>query len=113
MTRRASLLPVLFAGLFALSVAADEKADAAKSKKALQEIGEFIGQWNLDAKPAKGPSWKETPTFGFVGRQAGDTGDGLLELLGGAWDTLKGHGHGRRPPVEHSPLRGPELTMSG
>ena len=65
MTRLASLLPVLFAGLFALSVAADEKADAAKSKKALQEIGEFIGQWNLDAKPAKGPSWKETPTFGW------------------------------------------------
>lgn len=65
MNRRALFAPLLLAGLFACSVAADEKADAAKAKKALQEIGEFIGQWNLDAKPAKGSSWKETPTFGW------------------------------------------------
>ena len=65
MTRRALLFLALLAGLFACTVAADEKADAAKAKKALQEIGEFIGQWNLDAKPAKGSSWIEKPTFGW------------------------------------------------
>lgn len=52
-------------GFVVCSVTADEKADAAKAKKALQEVGEFIGMWNLDAKPSKGASWRETPIFGW------------------------------------------------
>lgn len=65
MFRYSILLPSLIAGLFACSVLADEKADGAKSKKALQDLGEFIGKWNLDARPASGSSWKESPTFGW------------------------------------------------
>jgi hypothetical protein len=65
MTQRALFAPILLAGLFACTLTADEKADAAKAKKALQDVGEFVGMWNLDAKPAKGSSWKETPTFGW------------------------------------------------
>ena len=42
-------------GLFALTVAAaDTKADAAKVKKGLQNIGEFVGQWNLIADSTTG-----------------------------------------------------------
>lgn len=65
MNRRLFLAPTLLAGLLLGSLAADDKADAAKAKKALQDVGEFIGQWNLDAKPAKGQSWKETATWGW------------------------------------------------
>jgi YHS domain len=56
---------LLFAGLLGSIVIADEKADAAKAKKALQDVGEFIGSWKLDAKPPKGPSWSETVTWGW------------------------------------------------
>lgn len=65
MSRRLLLLPALLTGLLVCAVSADDKADAAKAKKALQEVGEFVGQWNLDAKPAKGSSWKETATWGW------------------------------------------------
>lgn len=65
MNLRTILAATLVTALLTGSLAADEKADAAKSRKALQEIGEFIGQWNLDAKPSKGTSWKESPTFGW------------------------------------------------
>ena len=65
MNRRLLFVPALFAGLFFGTAVGDEKADAAKAKKALQEVGEFIGQWNLDARPAKGTSWKETATWGW------------------------------------------------
>jgi hypothetical protein len=65
MFTRLFFAPVIAVGLIACSIAADDKADSAKAKKALQEIGEFIGHWNLDAKPSKGSSWKETPTFGW------------------------------------------------
>jgi YHS domain-containing protein len=56
-------------GLFALTlVAADTKTDAAKAKKGLQELGEFVGQWNLTADSkttGKLISWKETITFSW------------------------------------------------
>ncbi|QEL18495.1 YHS domain-containing protein [Limnoglobus roseus] len=65
MNRRLLLVPALLAGMFFGLATADDKANAAKAKKALQDVGEFIGQWNLDARPAKGSSWKETATWGW------------------------------------------------
>jgi YHS domain-containing protein len=58
-------------GLTALSVAQDKKAkpeDQAKAKKALQEVQEFIGQWNLEGTQkvgAKTEAWKEKVTWGW------------------------------------------------
>jgi hypothetical protein len=66
MPRRVLPFVVLFAGLSA--TAADPKADAAKAKAALQEVGDFVGQWNLTAETkATGrlTSWKETATWGW------------------------------------------------
>jgi hypothetical protein len=58
----------LLALMTGLAVAADSPKDAEKSKEALQELGEFIGQWksngegSVDGKPA---IWKETWEFGW------------------------------------------------
>jgi YHS domain-containing protein len=44
----------------------DAKSDAAKTKKALQDLGEFIGQWNLTGETkssGKLQSWKETANW--------------------------------------------------
>lgn len=65
MILRLLLVPAPLAGMFFSLAAADDKADAAKAKKALQDVGEFIGQWNLDARPAKGSSWKESAVWGW------------------------------------------------
>lgn len=50
------------------ATAADPKADAAAAKKALQKVGDFVGQWNLTGETkAAGrlASWKETATWGW------------------------------------------------
>lgn len=69
MTRRVLTAPALLAGLFALTApGADTKADAAKAKKALQDVGDFVGQWNLtgESKAAgRLTSWKETASWGW------------------------------------------------
>jgi YHS domain-containing protein len=52
----------VLASSFAI-LAADTKTDTAKAKKGLQDIGEFVGQWNLTADSkatGKLVSWKET-----------------------------------------------------
>jgi len=69
MTRRVLIAPALLAGMFALTTAAaDTKADAAKAKKALQDVGDFVGQWNLEGQSkatGKQTSWKETASWGW------------------------------------------------
>ncbi len=69
MMRRALLAPVLLAGIFAFTApAADTKADSAKAKKALMEVGEFIGGWNLTGETkttGKLTSWKEVATWSW------------------------------------------------
>ena len=69
MLKRSVLMAAFAAGLLALgSNAADTKADAAKAKKGLQEIGEFIGQWNLTAETkasGKLVSWKQSVTVNW------------------------------------------------
>ena len=57
---------LLLAGLVSYTLAADEKPtveEKAKAKKALQDVGDFVGQWkgNGEAKIAgKNSLWKET-----------------------------------------------------
>lgn len=78
MTRRVLFAPLL---AFACSVVAvgDDKPsadDLAKAKKALQEVGDFVGQWNAngEAKIAgKNTLWKETLNFGWKFGKAGET----------------------------------------
>lgn len=56
-------LALMIALSLTASAAADPQADAAKARKALQELGEFVGQWNLDAESksaGKIARWKET-----------------------------------------------------
>ena len=68
MTRRALIAPALLAGLFALTAGADSPADAAKVKKALQDVGDFVGRWNLTGESRAGgrlTSWKETASWGW------------------------------------------------
>lgn len=69
MTRRALTAPALLAGMLAITAAAaDSKTDAAKAKKALQDVGDFVGQWNLEGQSkaaGKQTSWKETTTWGW------------------------------------------------
>jgi len=68
MTARPILMLALLAG-FALAPTArtaDAKKDAEKSKAALQELSEFIGQWNGNAEdPKKAPLGKETWSWGW------------------------------------------------
>jgi YHS domain-containing protein len=74
MTRRVLTIPSLLAGMFALSaLAADTKADAAKAKKALQDVGDFVGQWNLEGQSkagGKSSSWKEIASWGWKFKDA-------------------------------------------
>ncbi|CAN5485641.1 hypothetical protein BH11PLA2_BH11PLA2_34210 [soil metagenome] len=65
--RRLLIVPLFLVSLIAVD-AADTKADAAKTKKGLQDIGEFVGQWNLTADSkttGKLVSWKETVTVNW------------------------------------------------
>jgi hypothetical protein len=73
MIRRLILIPALVLGFLSLTVSADEKADTAKAKKALQDVGEFIGSWKLDAKPGKGASWNETVQWGWKFNKGGES----------------------------------------
>ena len=68
-------IPMLALGLLAAVASGDSKSDAVKTKKALQDLGEFIGQWNLTGETkatGKLQSWKETAhwTWKFQGDEA-------------------------------------------
>jgi YHS domain-containing protein len=66
--RRVLPAAVLLAGSLVIAAAADPKADAATTKKALQEVGDFVGQWNLTAETKETgrlTSWKETASWGW------------------------------------------------
>jgi YHS domain-containing protein len=76
MLQRMSILTVLAAGLFGLShgtgAAQPEKKakpeDQAKAKKALQDVQDFIGEWNLEGTQkvgAKTEAWKEKVNWGW------------------------------------------------
>ena len=64
MTRLLSCL-ALVAGLFALTGTAADKKDVEKTKAALGELGDFIGQWNLNGEDAKKALSKEVWTWGW------------------------------------------------
>lgn len=67
MTNRLLAATGLLAALLFTATAADTK-DTAASKKALQEVGEFIGEWkgNGEAKQGgKNTLWKETLNLGW------------------------------------------------
>ena len=67
MTVRRILTLALLAG-FALLPLGTQAADVTKdeaSKAALQELGEFIGQWNGNAEDTKKGLWKETWSWGW------------------------------------------------
>lgn len=71
--RLLSLLAVVFAS--GATLAADPK-DAEKAKAALQELGEFIGQWKSNGEgtvDGKKAIWKETWEFGWKFGKDGDT----------------------------------------
>lgn len=59
----------LLALMTGLAVAADSPKDAEKAKEALQELGEFIGQWKASGEGTvdgkKNAIWKETWEFGW------------------------------------------------
>jgi len=59
----------LLALMSGLAIAADSPKDAEKSKEALQELGEFIGQWKANGEGTvdgkKNAIWKETWEFGW------------------------------------------------
>jgi hypothetical protein len=63
----------LAAGVLALAGASglaqpEKKADPAKAKKALQEVQDFIGLWNLEGTQkvgAKTEAWKEKVNWGW------------------------------------------------
>lgn len=78
------LFAPLLAALLAVSATADTPADAAKAKKALQDVGEFVGEWNLAAESkasGKLTSWKETASWGW--KFKGDDAWIAVELKGG------------------------------
>ncbi len=100
MLLRMMSLSALAAGLFALAGVAvnaeDTKpkpADLAKAKKALQEVQDFIGLWNLEGTQkagAKTEAWKEKVTWGWkfkdgdawITVQFGDEGKGKYFTTG-------------------------------
>jgi hypothetical protein len=59
------MVGLLAAGL--RSLAADSKPDPKKVKEGLQELGEFIGEWNASGGPVVGNKgiWKETVNWGW------------------------------------------------
>lgn len=65
MTRRFAGLAAVLAGVFGLTAAASAQPkpeDAAKAKKALQEVQDFMGVWNLEGTQKAGTkteAWKE------------------------------------------------------
>ncbi len=76
MFQRMTVLTALAAGVLGLTTAAgvaqpDKKAkpeDQAKAKKALQEVQDFIGLWNLEGTQkvgAKTEAWKEKAAWGW------------------------------------------------
>jgi YHS domain-containing protein len=81
--RRLLAAAALLAACFVTAAAADSK-DAAKAKKALQEVGEFVGTWNLTAETkasGKLQSWKETA--GWSWKFKGDDAWLALDLKDG------------------------------
>jgi len=66
----------LLALMTGLAVAADSPKDAEKSKEALQELGEFIGQWKANGEGTvdgkKNAIWKETWEFAWKFGKGGD-----------------------------------------
>jgi YHS domain-containing protein len=73
MLQRLTAVAALAAGILALAGAAglaqpEKKADPAKAKKALQEVQDFIGLWNLEGTQkvgAKTEAWKEKVNWGW------------------------------------------------
>jgi YHS domain-containing protein len=66
MFQRIAPMAAFAVGVFALTLtAADTKPDPVKVKKGLQDIGEFVGQWNLTTNSNTSKSWKETITIGW------------------------------------------------
>ena len=69
---------LLLAGLVSFAFAADEKPtaeDRAKAKKALQEVGDFVGQWKANAESKAGGKnqlWKETIDWAWKFSKDGD-----------------------------------------
>jgi YHS domain-containing protein len=83
MLQRTLCRAALAAGLFALAAVApapaqDKKAsaaDQAKARKALQELQDYIGTWNLEGTQkdgAKTVAWKETVKWGWKFNKDGD-----------------------------------------
>ncbi len=69
-----------FFGIHNTSCAADAKADAEQTKAALQELTEFIGQWNGNGEGAvegKKAIWKETWSWSW---KFGKDGDQAIQL---------------------------------
>jgi hypothetical protein len=55
------------------AIAADDKADPAKAKKALQDVGDFVGEWkgNAEAKAGgKNTLWKENYSWSWKFKDA-------------------------------------------
>jgi YHS domain-containing protein len=69
MVRRATGLAAVLAGVFGLlAAAAGQPADKAKAKKALQEVQDFIGAWNLEGTQkvgARTDAWKENVNWSW------------------------------------------------
>jgi YHS domain-containing protein len=72
MPRRLTPTAALAAGLFAVTLAAaaqqTDKAAAAKAKKALQDVQDFIGEWKAEGTAkagAKTEAWKETLSWAW------------------------------------------------
>ena len=83
MTLRLLACLALLAGLFAIpGTAADTKKDNEKSKAALAELGEFIGQWNVSGEDAKKAVFKETWNWGWKFPKDGSAAMGI-EVKGG------------------------------
>jgi len=58
-------LAIAFACFAIPGTAADSKANVEKTKVALGELGEFIGQWNMAGEDNKKAVWKEVWTWGW------------------------------------------------
>src|SRR5436190_24164788 len=60
---------ILAIGLVAsLAIGADDKADPAKAKKALQDVGDFVGEWKGNAEARAGGKntlWKENYSWSW------------------------------------------------
>lgn len=56
-----------------LAVSADAPKTDPKAMEALQELGEFIGQWKTSGEDSKKGIWKETWEFGWKFGKDGDT----------------------------------------